>query len=111
MYDVSLLMKANSRIQKRRPILQDGHFIFVSDEPFFDEYDLIECLNSMRKDFLYFQYADTPFFDGLKDKLQGLEDYLILAEEHPLAEEKAMSFLHHVDSSLLHIYEDVVAHF
>lgn len=34
MYDVSLLMKANSRIQKRRPILQDGHFIFVSDEPF-----------------------------------------------------------------------------
>lgn len=159
MYDVSLLMKANSRIQKRRPILQDGHFIFVSDEPFFDEYalaefmafcnrivhggypkgipvivqftkeikfeeklisevgvltgtdDLIECLNSMRKDFLYFQYADTPFFDGLKDKLQGLEDYLILAEEHPLAEEKAMSFLHHVDSSLSHIYEDVVAHF
>lgn len=39
MYDVSLLMKANSRIQKRRPILQDGHFIFVSDEPFFDEYE------------------------------------------------------------------------
>lgn len=73
--------------------------------------DLIECLNSMRKDFLYFQYADTPFFDGLKDKLQGLEDYLILAEEHPLAEEKAMNFLHHVDSSLSHIYEDVVAHF
>jgi hypothetical protein len=44
MYDVSLLMKANSRIQKRRPILQDGHFIFVSDEPFFDEYALAEFM-------------------------------------------------------------------
>ena len=44
MYDVSLLIKANSRIQKRRPILQDGHFIFVSDEPFFDEYALAEFM-------------------------------------------------------------------
>ena len=44
MYDVSLLMKANSRIQKRRPMLQDGHFIFVSDEPFFDEYALAEFM-------------------------------------------------------------------
>lgn len=119
MYDVSLLMKANSRIQKRRPILQDGHFIFVSDEPFFDEYALAEfmafCNRIVHGGYpkgipVIVQFTKEIKFEE-KLKLQGLEDYLILAEEHPLAEEKAMSFLHHVDSSLSHIYEDVVAHF
>lgn len=73
--------------------------------------DLIECLNSMRKDFLYFKYTDALFFDRLKGKLQSLEDCLILAEEKPLTEEIALEFLHHVELSLVHIYEDVATHF
>lgn len=44
MYDVSLLMKANSRIQKRRPVLQNSRFIFESNEEFFDEYTLSEFM-------------------------------------------------------------------
>lgn len=29
--------------------------------------DLINCLNSMRKDFLYFRYSDSLFYDRLKN--------------------------------------------
>lgn len=73
--------------------------------------DLIDCLNSMRKDFLYFRYSDSLFYDRLKKHLQGLEDDLILSEENHFTKESATGFLHRVEQSIQQIYEDLSTHF
>lgn len=72
---------------------------------------LVDCLNSMRKDFLYFMYSNPEFFHRLKKQLQSLEDYLILSEERLFVGESAVDFLHHVELSIKCIYEEASSQF
>lgn len=44
MYDVSLLIDANNRIQKRRPTVQHGGFVFKRDTQIFDDDMLVEFM-------------------------------------------------------------------
>lgn len=73
--------------------------------------ELIECLNGMRKDFLYYKYANNEFFEKIRTDLQHLEDYLIKSEEESLVDEKLKTFENTVEEELLRIYADITEHF
>ena len=72
---------------------------------------MIECLNGMRKDFLYYKYANNEFFEKIRTDLQHLEDYLIKSEEESLVDEKLKTFENTVEEELLRIYADITEHF
>lgn len=72
--------------------------------------DLIEELQSIRKDSLYFLYADKDFFEDLKKKLWRMEDYLILIDE-PLIEEKRIDYENEMERMLISIYECITKRF
>jgi len=69
-----------------------------------DSDKLIEELNRIRRDSLYFMYNNRPFYEELKTQLQKLEDYIIKAGEKELAIDEQATFLNTVQDSLDGIY-------
>lgn len=51
------------------------------DKKLKDDKALIDELNSIRQDSLYFMYNNNVFYEKLKNALQSLEDYLINSED------------------------------
>lgn len=90
------LIKKIPEARKYMWINKDG---FLSDaQPLIDE------LNEIRRDSLYFQYNNKAFYDTLKGKLQKLEDYLIKSEGQPLIGEDQTHFMNNVQDQLNGIY-------
>lgn len=71
---------------------------------------LVEELQSIRKDSLYFQYADPDFYEDLKQRLWKMEDYLILIDE-PLVEERRLDYECEMENMLISIYECITKRF
>lgn len=72
--------------------------------------ELIEELQRIRKDSLYFSYADKDFYENLKKKLWQMEDYLILIDE-PIVEEKRIDYEYEMENMLVSIYECITKRF
>ena len=70
-----------------------------------DAQPLIDELNKIRRDSLYFLYNNKPFYMKLKNKLQTLEDYVIKSEEKLLMGEDQMFFWNSIQNQLNGIYE------
>jgi len=69
------------------------------------ENTLIE-LNAIRKDSLYFLYADKDFYTDIKIELQNLENFLIeTAEEKLESQEEQQNVLNQIHSRLEMIYK------
>lgn len=51
--------------------------IRYSEQKIHDVEALIDVLNAMRQDSLFFKYKDKVFYERLKGSLQKLEDYLV----------------------------------
>lgn len=71
---------------------------------------LTEELQAIRKDSLYFAYADKDFYEDLRQRLWRMEDYLVLIDE-PLVEEKRIDYEHEMESMLISIYECITKRF
>ena len=54
--------------------------------------ELIESLNNLRHDTLYFQYTDKEFYKQLKDALSDLEDYIIDSQNKEMIGEEQVEF-------------------
>lgn len=70
----------------------------------------IQELNEIRKDSLYFQYANPNFFEQLRNCLWGLEDYLTLLEG-PLVNEARLDFEETINKKMIHIYKCILQRF
>lgn len=66
---------------------------------------LIDELNSIRNDSLYFKYADFDFYNDAKIVLQQLEDYLIDASQRIVNAEEQKIILEQIEIKLGSIYK------
>ena len=72
-----------------------------------DAQALIDELNAIRRDSLYFMYNNKNFYTQLKTKLQNLEDYLIVTEAKELLADEQTAFWNEVQKGLNGIYETI----
>ena len=68
---------------------------------------LIDELNAIRRDSLYFLYNNNKFYTQLKTKLQSLEDYLIETQSKELVADEQTIFWNKVQKDLNGIYETI----
>lgn len=69
-----------------------------------DTEKIIDELNNMRQDSLYYYYNDVGFYDKLKKTCQDLEDYLINTSTTPLTGEDQTEFFNKLKTKLQDIY-------
>lgn len=55
--------------------------IRYNEQKILDVDTLVDVLNKMRQDSLFFKYKDKSFYEQLKRHLQGLEDFLVGTSE------------------------------
>ncbi len=65
---------------------------------------LIDELNSIRNDSLFFKYADIDFYTDAKIVLQQLEDYLIDSSQRVLTDEEQKTVLEQIEIKLKSVY-------
>ena len=70
-----------------------------------DAQPLINELNEIRRDSLYFLYNNKSFYLKLKKKLQELENYIVTSEGKKLIGEEQTLFLNSLQTQLKGIYE------
>lgn len=75
--------------------------------------ELIKTLKDIRQDSLYFEFRNKDFYDGLKTKLQRLEDYLFeIAAGGTLDTYKQEIFFKQINTDIKSIYDYISkAHF
>lgn len=66
---------------------------------------LVNELNNLRRDSLYFFYSDRKFYDGLKNKLQTLEDYLIISQNEYFTSDEQKIVFENIQNDLTKIYD------
>ena len=89
-----------------KKIPEARRYMWISKDGYLkDAQPLIDELNEIRRDSLYFLYNNKPFYSKLKKKLQKLEDYLIHSETEVLIGEDQTAFLSGVQDQINGIYE------
>lgn len=81
---------------------------FGADNKLADTENMIDELNQIRKDSLYFCYTDEKFYNDIVSKLQNLEDFLIISEDRVILDEQQTAFWNSVQSKLNSIYSCVM---
>lgn len=66
--------------------------------------NLIETLNEMRQDSLYYSYQDKKFYEELNRGLQDLEDYLVNQGDKNISNEEFSDFITTISKYLSNIY-------
>ena len=79
--------------------------INMKENNLFDIDEFVDTLNLMRHEALYFQYADKSFYDKLKEKLQDVEDYIVLALNRQYDKEKFITFENGLTRKLVEVYQ------
>ncbi len=67
--------------------------------------DLIEVLNSMRRNSIYFQYTDGTFYEKLKKQLQGIEDLLDETADKNVVAEDQTKFFNELKENIETLYD------
>lgn len=78
---------------------------FDMDSKLADADELIDVLNSIRHNSLYFQYADKEFYNNLKDALQGLEDFIVDSQNKAIIGEDQTDFFKKMQEKIEKIYD------
>ena len=65
---------------------------------------LVDDLNKLRRDILYFKYADNDFYLALKKELQDLENYIVEAMNSQHDSTAQITFLTDVDERMTKIF-------
>ena len=65
---------------------------------------LVDDLNKLRRDILYFKYADNDFYLALKKELQDLENYIVEAMNSQHDSTAQIKFLTDVDERMTKIF-------
>ncbi len=66
---------------------------------------LLDEINLIRQDALYFMYSDKDFYTDIKIKLQDFEDYLINTENESLNQDKQEEVFKEISNKLEMIYK------
>lgn len=67
----------------------------------------VDNLNAMRKDILYFKYADNAFYTSLRQKIQALEDYVVNAMNKEYDSTGQIEFNNTLDKQLSIIFHSI----
>lgn len=67
--------------------------------------DLIEVLNSLRKDSLYYSFHNKKFYEQLKKETQELEDILVESGNKLYSNDDFRSFLDSIEKHMTNIYK------
>lgn len=94
------------KIPKARRYLRFG----LNNKPKDTQY-LIDELNDIRKESLYFCYVNPKFYNGLVDKLRKLEDYLIVSEDKTFLGDQQLNFFKQVHYYINEIYKHITAEY
>ncbi len=81
-----------------------GYIKFDSDNRLIDVDKMIDELQALRQDSLYFQYNNLRFYNDLKEKIQELEDYLISCAEKQFIGEEQTQLYNKIQNSINSIY-------
>lgn len=81
----------------------------ASNNQIADDQPLIDELNAIRKESLYFLYTNKPFYDSLILKLQQLEDFLVSSEAKQLVGEEQTEFFSQVQTYMNEIYTHITS--
>lgn len=79
--------------------------IFDKDSKLSDTDELIDILNEMRNNSLYFRYVDKDFYDKIKELLQDLEDFIMSSSDKKIAGEDQTDFFKTMQDKISAIYE------
>lgn len=81
-----------------------GYIRFDSDNKLIDVDKMVNELQLLRQDSLYFQYNNLDFYNNLKDQIQKLEDYLVNnVGKQFIGEEQTQSY-NQIQNSINSIY-------
>lgn len=67
--------------------------------------ELIDVLNSIRKDSIYFQYTDSNFYEKLKKQLQSIEDLLDKTADKIVVAEDQTKFFNELKKHIEILYD------
>lgn len=70
---------------------------------------LVDEMNSMRHDSLYFYFSDKKFYDNLKIEMQKLEDYLFIRSEEFLTSKEQRETFETIEKYMNEIYKCITA--
>lgn len=71
---------------------------------------LIQELNSIRKDSIYYMYAEADFYNELKEKLWAVEDFLTVIDQ-PILGERRENFELEMNTRLSKVYKCIIKRF
>ena len=100
-YDDYLMYKIPSA---RNKILYNDNCVSQTD-------DLIDLLNEMRRNSLFFKYSDKKFYNGLVEKLQKLENELVTKCDKKLEHDEFCKFNESLNNQLDDIYEYILVEY
>jgi len=84
-----------------------GLMWFDANSQLQDSQALIDELNSMRRDSLYFMYNNKNFYKTLKGNLQELEDYIVKSEGKTMDAQDRAEFETRVQNGLDSVYTTI----
>lgn len=67
--------------------------------------NLLDELNAIRNDSLYFMYVDSEFYQQLKCKLQELEDYIIVVSDQYIEKDNHQEVFDNIQMHLEELYK------
>lgn len=79
-----------------------------NDDGIKDIETLLDTLNTMRQDSLFFKYKDKNFYNGLKEKLQDLEDFLVLNSNKKIDFDDYIVVNNEINKRIEDIYEFIM---
>ena len=68
---------------------------------------LVDVLNNLRRDILFFKFWDNTYYEELRKKLQDLEDQLVMCTK-PMNSDELVEFHNSVDQKLQCIFQMIM---
>lgn len=84
-------------------------YIFFSNNKLKDYDKLMDELNAIRNDSLYFMYSDKKYYENLKNALQELEDYLGNCGNKEFSKENQDVIFNDIQEKIEEIYNIIIS--
>ena len=69
--------------------------------------DLVDVLQSLKKDIVFYKYIDNKFYERLSEKITSLEDYLVTNNGKNISNHDSDKYLQEINKKIEDIYECV----
>lgn len=85
----------------RNKVVYNNHMVTGTEE-------LVDVLNNIRRNSIFFKYRDKKFYDNVCNHLQNFEDELVKKSDRKLEEEQYIDFVKCLNNSLEEIYDIII---